>query len=1201
MDPQVVSAYSGTIKDDLKAVPTLSIVMHRDNWLGSGGIYLSGELVERACSAEMIFADGNDGFQIDCCVMIVGGSSTSRWKMDKLSMRLKFKDEYGPPELEFPVFGEDATDEFDTLVVDARMNNSWPYGGGVTARGSRPWISRTLYQRDLAQYTRDQFVSDIQTAAGSYGTYGRHVHLYISGLYWGLYWLHERPDEHFGADYFGGDDEDYDVLKHSSGTVVNGYATNYNEMFSIANAGLESDTQYALIQQYLDVPDFIGYMLANFYVGNTDWAHHNWYATRNRVDPAGRWRYHSWDAEHCMESINENVTGKDNSGGPTRLHQKLSQNAEYSLLFADHVHRHFFNDGILTPAGATELYNVRLDDVDRAVVGESARWGDNQIAEAAYIRYMRDPHWILERDYILDTYIPQRTGIVLSQLEARGLYPSVEAPVFRINGAYQHGGPASAGDMLSMTAPAGSIYYTTDGNDPRVPAGSGSSTTLVTENAAKKVLVPGSDIGDTWRNIVYDDSTWTHGTPNIPGKTGGVGYDENTTYVPYITYDVETQMNNQYTTCYIRIPFTFTGNPASFNFMTLKVRYDDGFVAFLNGNELDRANFTGTPAWNSNASASHSDSAAVNFQNFDVSSHISDLKVGNNMLAIHGLNLSTTSSDFLISAELIVGTSDPGGISPSAREYTAAVPLNGSVHLKARVKDGSTWSALNETTFAVGPVADKLRITEIMYHPKYTGDPQDPNKEFIELKNIGPGDVNLALVRFTEGIDFTFPNIQLAAGQYVVVAGDQAAFESKYGTGINIAGIYAGRLANNGERIRLEDAIGRTILDFEYGDDWRPHTDGDGFSLTIIDAAAADTNSWGWKDSWRASAYAGGSPGADDSGIIFNPGDIVINEVMSHSHGGAPDWIELYNTTDTPIDIGGWYLSDNGDDDANLMKYRIPDGTTIKDHNYIVFYQNTSFGNPSDPCCLVPFALSENGDEMYLSSAVGTVLTGYREVEDFGASETNVSFGRYYKASTNNYNFVSMASPTDGYANSEPKVGPIVINEIMYNPGTGNQNEEYVELYNITGQPVTLYDSVEGVPWKFTDGIDYMFPSSPAVTIPAHGYILVVKKPSLFSLCYPSVPPDKILGPYDGRLSNAGERLQLSKPGDVDTLGRRCFIRVDRVNYSDGCHPEDCPGGIDMWPTGADGKGSSLGRKVAEDYGNDVANWQASAPDPGSS
>jgi hypothetical protein len=457
------------------------------------------------------------------------------------------------------------------------------------------------------------------------------------------------------------------------------------------------------------------------------------------------------------------------------------------------------------------------------------------------------------------------------------------------------------------------------------------------------------------------------------------------------------------------------------------------------------------------------------------------------------------------------------------------------------------------------------------------------------------------LVSFTNGIDFTFPSLELTSGEYVLVVKDPTVFASRYTDvppAVDILGPYEGRLANGGERIRLENAIGWMILDFEYSDGWRPITDGDGFSLTIIEPTNPDPNSWGEKDSWRASDYVGGSPG-DDTDILPNPGAVVINEVMAHSHL-APDWIELYNTTDTAINIGGWFLSDN---DANLMKYRIPDGTTIAGSGptkYLVFYEDQDFNSPGDSGCIVPFAFSENGEEVCLSSAEGDVLTGYREVEDFGASETGVSFGRYFKSSTGNYNFVAMDYNTPGDDNADPKVGPIVISEIMYNPQSGNQNEEYIELYNITGSPVTLYDYGTNEPWKFADGIDFTFPANPnEVTIPAYEYLLVVKNPAAFALRY-GTPGVQVLGPYDGKLSNGGERVELSMPGDVDEYGRRYYIRIDRVNYSDGSHPEDCPGGVDLWPRDADGGGKSLTRINLNSYGNDVINWSVDDPSPGS-
>ncbi|MHC4586974.1 MAG: lamin tail domain-containing protein, partial [Planctomycetota bacterium] len=339
-----------------------------------------------------------------------------------------------------------------------------------------------------------------------------------------------------------------------------------------------------------------------------------------------------------------------------------------------------------------------------------------------------------------------------------------------------------------------------------------------------------------------------------------------------------------------------------------------------------------------------------------------------------------------------------------------------------------------------------------------------------------------------------------------------------------------------------------------------------------------------------------------DSGIIPEPGAVVINEVLAHSHADAADWIELHNTTSTAIDIGRWLLSDSGSD---LAKYQIAPGTIIAPDGYVVFYEDQHFNNPSAPGAYQPFALSENGERLYLSSVEGGLLTGYRNVEDFGSSETAVSFGRYYKPSTGNYNFVPMSENTPGFANAYPKVGPIVISEIMYNPSWPeggsytNDQYEYLELHNISNEPVALYHFETALPWKFTDGIDFTFPADIPVTIPVGGYLLVVKDPEAFSWRYPAVSIEKILGPYSGSLNNAGERLELSMPGDIDEFGTRYYIRVDRVTYSDGSHPENSPDSIDHWPTSPDGDGESLTRKVSSDYGNDSDNWTASAPSPG--
>ncbi len=1216
MDPDVVNdaRYRGEIKDSLLAIPTISLVTDLDNLFDpSSGIYVNaqrdGRLWERPTSVELLNPDGSEGFQIDAGLRIRGAFSRSG-DNPKHAFRLFFRNEYVAGKLRYPLFDSEGVDEFDKIDLRTSQNNSWSYEGSS---------QNTLI--------RDVFSRDVQRDMGQPYTRSRYYHLYINGQYWGLYQTQERADADFAESYLGGDKEEYDVVKNdSSGSRVlfatDGTMDAYRRLYEAAVAGFTSDAAYLAVQglrpdgtpdpsgeRLVDPENLMDYMICTYYTGDPDapvscWAHfsNNVFAIYNRVRPQGfTWYRH--DAEHSLGAnggVNEGrllTDPTDRSIGqqwrhfnPAWLHLRLTAHPEYLMKFADRVNKYFWNGGLLTAEQNIQRWMARADQIDLAIIAESARWGD---AKRHPPRTKDD--WEGQNDYMVNTFFPRRNQIVINQMRSVNMFPDPALVSFN-----RHGGEVIPGFellMLQSNGTSGTIYYTLDGKDPCLQPtqqGTTTSTTLVTENASKRVIVPARSIINNWKGGgVFNDSSWLLST----GSPGGVGYERSSGYQTYISLDVQTQMYNGNTSCYVRIPFTVNGDPGRFNFMTLKMRYDDGFIAYINGVEVLRVLFTGTPTWNSNADGNHE---ADGVESFSVTDHISALKRGGNILAIHGLNVSMTSSDFLISAELIAGerSGSPGGnsISPSAIQYGGVIALANSTHVKARVLRGGIWSALTEATFAVGPVANNMRITEIMYYP------QNPNTEYVELKNIGTETINMNLAKFTNGIDFTFPNLELAPGEYVVVVQDRNAFEARYGSDMNIAGEYSGRLNNAGERIRLEDAIGQTILDFDYKDGWRSITDGDGFSLTIIDPLSTDSYSWNEKDSWRASAYLGGSPGENDDNIIPDPGAVVINEVSAHSHADAADWIELHNTTDTTIDIGGWFLSDSS---SNLTKYQIAAGTRIAPHGYIVFYEDQHFDNPSAPGCYQPFALNENGEQIFLSSAEGGLLTGYRQVEDFGASETGVSFGRYYKSSTGSYNFVAMSENTPGSANAYPKVGPIVINEIMYNPNWPdggsytNDQYEYIELHNISAEPVTLYDYDKAQPWKFTDGIDFTFPEDQPVTLPAGGYLLLVKEPEAFAWRYPTVPVEKILGPYSGSLNNAGERLELSMPGDVDEFGTRYYIRVDRVGYSDGFHPEDCPGGVDLWPTGPDGGGKSLTRKTGADYGNDPDNWIATIPSPG--
>lgn len=164
-------------------------------------------------------------------------------------------------------------------------------------------------------------------------------------------------------------------------------------------------------------------------------------------------------------------------------------------------------------------------------------------------------------------------------------------------------------------------------------------------------------------------------------------------------------------------------------------------------------------------------------------------------------------------------------------------------------------------------------------------------------------------------------------------------------------GRYTGSLSDGGEPIELRDAGGAVIHSFRYEDNWFRTTDGSGDSLTVKYPAGALGSSWSTPTAWRPSVMPGGSPGSDDSGLIPGPGAIVINEVLAKPAAGGYDWIELHNTTDQTLDIGGWFLSDNAD---NLLKYEIATGTKILPHGFLVFAENRHFGKAGAPAATSP-------------------------------------------------------------------------------------------------------------------------------------------------------------------------------------------------------------------------------------------------------
>ena len=489
----------------LRAAPSLSLVMARDDWFayqppsGPFGLYVnSTQPWERGISMEWIEPDG-DAVQLDCGIEVQGSSSSSPEWRSQLSFQLKFTKEHGPAEFDYPVFADSSVESFDTLILDSGNQYSINGKGGDTTK---------VHDQEL----RDPFVSDLQTAMGGLSVHTRKVHVYLNGLYWGLYNLHERSDENFGAAYGGGDDAEYDwvkqgvVLEGNSNSLTNPNPGAWKIATDIRQHGVAPGVTYGAEPAYdalaaiFDVSGYADYMLANFYAGTGDWPQNNWMATSHSrlsadfgdTNPDGRFLFHVWDAEVCLPwgpGVTDVGGGADNtlvsstSGANVACWiTALRAHPDFLMLIADRAHEHLAAGGALwvdpdhdeigTPYDPSHpgsnrpaaLYQRLVDDAVGGIALEYARWGNYWIHDNHW--FFTPADWLAEKDRLLNDFFPIRSGVLEARLQNAGYLPELDAPSFSCDG-----GGVPVGWGLSMQGPAGAIRYTLDGSDPRLPLG----------------------------------------------------------------------------------------------------------------------------------------------------------------------------------------------------------------------------------------------------------------------------------------------------------------------------------------------------------------------------------------------------------------------------------------------------------------------------------------------------------------------------------------------------------------------------------------------------------------------------------------------------------------------------------------------------------------------------------------------------------
>lgn len=439
-------------------------------------------------------------------------------------------------------------------------------------------------------------------------------------------------------------------------------------------------------------------------------------------------------------------------------------------------------------------------------------------------------------------------------------------------------------------------------------------------------------------------------------------------------------------------------------------------------------------------------------------------------------------------------------------------------------------------------------ISEIMYHP--APGPEGADLEFIELYNSSPWVEDLGGFKLAGEVEFIFPRrTMVPARSTVVVARVPSDLAKVYGL-TNVFGPWNGKLGNTEATLRLLNELGAVQAEINYGtrDPWPEAADGWGHSLSMVRPSYGE----GDPQAWAASDRVGGSPGRWET--LENEGlrGLSFNEWFSPF--GLPNpvggFIELFNAGLTTVDLNGCLITD----DSSQHNFFIDSSVVLKPGGFLTFSEDQ-----------LGFQLEPEGGWLVLWNPSRSRIIDVLNYPPMGIGK---SCGR----TPNGGDLVAnLDVSTPGASNAKLHVGSVVINEMMYNPISGDSADEFVELYNRSNVAVPL----DG--WRLMAGIEFEFPLN--TSLAAGGYLVVAKNRSHFLTNYPTLDPSRVVGDFNGALSGAGERVALAYPQVAN--GKTYWVVEDEVTYGVGA----------SWGMWADGGGSSLERRSPEVTGRWSVNW----------
>ncbi len=1169
--PGPISTATYLIREDLSSeVPVLSIVADPATLFDDqiGIYYNQHEPVIRAGPAvykgkdapghlEFFPEDGTEGFSVNGAFRIGGENNWADHFQRAFNFSLRGK--YGDDEINYPIFPGSDVQTFTALTIRE--------GGDDYAKAR---MTDAAFDRIAEGFL------NVET------NQSRATEVYVNGRYWGHYNMRDRWDDRWFFQKYGVDDGQYDrVVFHSHNdntvTVESGSDVEWYEFYEfIETSNLSDPLVWGKIESQMDVDSFIDFVVAESWGGNTSWAGNRevWKPHRR----GGKWRWMIPDMDRTFGSTSPIFQQMANW---EQMLKYLRNNQVFVARLAQRYSAHL--ETTLSEGRVIPIIDQMGSEIRPTIQRTFDRWGNTQNPQGyeealesmrEYVRGRDDEMRIQMRSIfgladpvsvnlaVTGQGVIQVAGVEVSSSSLR-LFPglattftAVPAPGYGFVG-WGNGSSESSIELTPQSGTTVSAVFAQTGTSPLagtlgssfsllanttydvsgdliVPAG----MTLTIPEGVRLRMDPGVNIRVMGRLVVSGTSAAPVMISSRVGETwGGLSFEnpDAVSVLEYLTVRDSTRGKDP-----LVYPSSISGLNATLEISNLDIRGERGPLFFRGGSLTLRDSLIDIP------------------------------------ITGDGINVKQ-------GAAITEGCTFTGNGSPD----TDAIDYDGVVDGVIRNCRIYNFVGFNSDGIDTGEQCRNCLIEgNTIYFCSDKGISVGQSSEVIVRQNI--------IVGSSQGIGIKDTGSTATIDQNTIVncVEGVSVFEKNFGSGGGIAAI-SNTIFSGCEKPVSQDGLSTLSVVYSLSDTV-PLV---GANNLVAHPQFVDAGRLDFELLSSSPAIDAGDPAHEldpdntraDIGATyqFNPDDypflvgdiVVINEVLTHSSVGG-DWIELHNRGTIPVDLSGWFLSDDGTD---LGKYRIADGTTIGPGEFLVFTEEDHFGaNSVDSGRVEAFALSATGETLHLTGA-----NNYHFRQSYPSSEQGRTIGVHDPTGSGEFEFVRLASATPGAANSEPVVGPIIISEIMYAPA-GDSAAEYIELTNISSSTVMLFDEAQGLPWKITDGIEFTFPTSPLSLAPQQQLILTRNEASFRSLFSP--PANTVVLQWvSGKLSNGGEKVEISQPGLTDSAGVVTYIPIDQVGYDD-----EAP-----WDPLADGTGRSLQRIDPLVDGSAPGNWAAIAPTPG--